>query len=163
MKIKDQKYNKIVSNILSDDDFNQIKKIEHHGTTRFDHSLKVSYYSYVIAKKLHLNYIATARAGLLHDYFFSKEDRNFNERLVSTFVHPKEAVNNAKRFGLSDLEENIIESHMFPIYISIPKYLESWIVTTVDKVVGLKEFLVKYSFKIVREYNVLLLLFTLIR
>ncbi len=164
MKVKDKKYNKIVDNILLDDKFNQIKNIEHHGTTRFEHSLKVSYYSYVIAKVLRLDYEATARAGLLHDYFITDNDRNFNERFVSTFIHPKKAVSNAREFGISEKEENIIESHMFPFYTSIPKYAESWIVTIVDKVVGIKEFGVKFSYKFSRVYNLVLIsLFTIIK
>ena len=55
----------IVGNILDNEEFNQIKRIEHHGTTRFEHSVRVSYYSYKISKLLHLDYVETARAGLL--------------------------------------------------------------------------------------------------
>ena len=73
MNINDDNYLSIVGNILSNEEFNKIKKVEHHGTTRFDHSLRVSYFSYKISKFIHLDYEATARAGLLHDFFLSKE------------------------------------------------------------------------------------------
>lgn len=144
---KDKKYNSIVSHILDNEEFNQIRGIEHHGTTRYDHSLRVSYYSYKIAKLLHLDYEDAARAGLLHDFFISDEDRNLKDRFISTFVHPKEAVENSIRvFNVNEKEQDIIKSHMFPIYISVPKYAESWIVSLVDKVVGTYEFSKEFSY-----------------
>lgn len=144
---KDKKYNSIVSHILDNEEFNQIRGIEHHGTTRYDHSLRVSYYSYKIAKLLHLDYEDAARAGLLHDFFISDEDRNLKDRFISTFVHPKEAVENSVRvFNVNEKEQDIIKSHMFPIYISVPKYAESWIVSLVDKVVGTYEFSKEFSY-----------------
>lgn len=144
---KDEKYLNLVDNILNNDEFNKIKSIEHHGTTRFDHSMRVSYYSYKISKFLHLDYIETARAGLLHDFFLSDEDRNVKDRFVSTFVHPKEAVDNSIRvFGVNEKELDIIRTHMFPINISIPKYAESWIVSLVDKVIGTYEFSKKFGY-----------------
>lgn len=154
---KDDNYMNIVGNILDNEEFNQIKRIEHHGTTRFEHSVRVSYYSYKISKLLHLDYVETARAGLLHDFFISDEDRNAKDRFVSTFVHPKEAVDNSMRvFGINEKEKDIIKSHMFPINISLPKYAESWIVSTVDKVVGSYEFGRKFGY-LVNVYLILLL------
>ena len=67
----DFEYINIVKHILSNDKFNEIKKIEHHGISRFDHSLKVSYYSYKVAKFLKLDSEEVARGGLLHDFFLS--------------------------------------------------------------------------------------------
>ena len=94
-----------------------------------------------ISKFLHLDYEEAARAGLLHDFFISDEDRNLKDRFISTFVHPKEALENSVRvFNVSEKEKDIIRSHMFPINISVPKYAESWIVSLVDKVVGTYEF-----------------------
>ena len=143
----DDNYMNIVGNILDNDEFNEIRRIEHHGTTRFDHSVRVSYYSYKISKALHLDYIETARAGLLHDFFISDEDRNAKDKVVSTFVHPKEAVVNADRvFGINEKEKNIIRAHMFPINLTLPRYAESWIVSLVDKVVGTYEFSKKFGY-----------------
>lgn len=76
---------------------------------------------------------------------------------VSTFVHPKEAVDNSMRvFGINEKEKDIIKSHMFPINISLPKYAESWIVSMVDKVVGSYEFGRKFGY-LVNVYLILLL------
>ena len=151
---KDLQYIKIVNNILYNEEFQKIKKIEHHGITRYEHSLKVSYYSYKIAKLLRLDYEGAARGGLLHDFFISPEQRSKKERLVSVFTHPKEAALTAKEnFMINAKEEDMIRSHMFPINLNVPKYLESWIVSFVDKGVALNEFSVKCGFKLRFAYK----------
>lgn len=155
---EDSNYNKIIENILENKAFNKLKSIEHHGISRYEHSLKVSYYSYKIAKALHLDYYETARGGLLHDFFISKEDRTTKERFLSTFTHPKKALETAKKhFDLSRKEEDMIKSHMFPINLSVPKYLESWIISGVDKVIAVNELSVKCRFQLRYVYNVALL------
>ena len=121
-------------------------------------SSKVSYYSYKIAKILHLDFEQTAIGGLLHDFFLSPEDRTQKERLVSVFTHPKQAVSMAKsQFELTAKEEDMIRSHMFPINLSIPKYAESWIVSLVDKCVATNEFALKFRFRVKYAYNLFLL------
>lgn len=148
----------IVNNILDNEEFMKIKKIEHHGISRFDHSLKVSYYSYKIAKALHLDYEQTAVGGLLHDFFLSPENRTQKERMKSVFIHPKKAVKMAKsQFELTKKEEDMIRSHMFPINLSVPKYAESWIVSLVDKCVATNEFAIKFRFRLKYAYNLFLL------
>lgn len=155
---KDMEYKNIVNHILNNNKFNEIKKIEHHGTSRFEHSLKVSYYSYKIAKCLKLDSDEVARGGLLHDFFLSDEDRTTKDRVISTFVHPKKAVENAEeQFSISDKERDIIKTHMFPVNLSLPKYTESWIVNFVDKVVGFSEFCHKFGYKLAYVANVYLL------
>ena len=155
---KDLQYMSIVNNILDNKEFLKIKTIEHHGISRYDHSLKVSYYSYKIAKILHLDYEQTAIGGLLHDFFLSPEDRSQKERIASVFTHPKQAVSMARsQFNLTAKEEDMIRSHMFPINLSIPKYAESWIVSMVDKCVATNEFALKFRFRLKYAYNLFLL------
>ena len=155
---QDLEFLRIVRNILDNEKFQKIKLIEHHGITRYEHSLKVAYYSYKIAKIMHLDYIGTARGGLLHDFFLSPENRTGKDKFISTFVHPKLALETAKsEFDLSVKEQDMIRSHMFPINISIPKYAESWIISTVDKIVAATELALKFKFKIRYAYNVILL------
>ena len=140
-KYEDQEYINLVSDILEHDEFNKTKEIVHHGLNRFDHSMRVSYYAYKITKLLKLDYKGVARAGLLHDFFFvDNSDVDRTKRLDVLINHPKYALANAKRyFELSDKEANIIESHMFPISLKTPKYLESWIVDMIDNVVAVTE------------------------
>lgn len=155
----DRDYTNIVDAILDNEEFNKIKSIEHHGVSRFDHSVKVSYYSYKVAKALKLDYIDVARAGLLHDFFLSDDERTTKDRFLSTFVHPKKAVKNADMiFGINAKEEDIIKTHMFPVNMSVPRYAESWVVNFVDKVVGAYEFSRKFGYKLSYVANVYLIL-----
>lgn len=157
-QINDIEYKEIIKDIMKNKQFKKMKMIEHHGITRLDHSLKVSYYSYKVSKLLHLDYKETARGGLLHDFFFSPDERNAKDKLKSTFTHPKKALETANaNFKLSQKEQDMIVSHMFPIYISIPKYLESWIVSIVDKAVAVSELSFKFKFKFRYAYNIALL------
>ena len=155
---QDLQYMSIVNDILNNKEFMKIRGIEHHGISRYDHSLKVSYYSYKIAKALHLDYEQTAIGGLLHDFFLSPENRTQKDRLKSVFTHPKAAVEMAKsQFELTRKEEDMIRSHMFPINLSVPKYAESWIISMVDKCVATNEFGVKFRFRLKYAYNLFLL------
>ena len=159
----DLEYMNIVFDILNNDKFVQIKECKHHGMTRLEHSLRVSYYSYIVAKKLKLNYTATARGGLLHD-FFLKEDLTKKEQKISAIVHPYIALQNScETFAISDLEKDIIINHMFPtLPHKVPKYLESWLVSLIDKLVAAYEFYFSYGksyiYKLSNLYIILLLL-----
>ncbi len=154
----DIEYTKLVDDILLNNEFNKLDNIEHHGITRYDHSLKVSYYSYKIAKALRLDFRDVARAGLLHDFFMSNPDRTQTERFISTFVHPKKAARNAKEvFGINDKEADIIKSHMFPINLTIPKYAESWVVNLVDKCIGGYELSKKFKYQLSYGANLLMI------
>lgn len=158
---KDQEYLLIINNIMENEEFKKMDDIKHHNTTRLDHSLKVSYYSYKIAKSLKLDYKEVARGGLLHD-FYSDEvsdcDKIKDKVLLFTVKHPNDAVANASRyFDLSEKEINIIKSHMFPIDYKVPKYAESWIVSLVDKVLSFGEFSKKFGYKLTYVFNLYLL------
>lgn len=159
----DLEYMNIIGDILNKPNFQQIKKCKHHGTNRLEHSLKVSYYSYLVTKKLKLNYIETARGGLLHDFFIN-EDLSPKKQKFSAIFHPYTTLENScKHFEVSDLEKDIIINHMFPtLPHKIPKYLESWIVSLVDKIVAIYEFYYSYGksfmYKLPNLYIILLLL-----
>ena len=155
---KDENYFSIIDNIIYDREFNKLNEIEHHGITRYTHSVRVSYYSYKICKLLKLDYVDAARAGLLHDFYISKENRSFKDKFTETFTHPKKAVEHALEvYGINGREEDIIKSHMFPFTTSIPKYAESWIVVLVDKVIGSLEFYKKFEHQIVYATNLFIL------
>ena len=144
---KDVEYKNLISHILDNEEFKKMKNIEHHDTNRFDHSLKVSYYSYKIAKILKLDYEDVARAGLLHDFFLNDINVKITKRLMSAINHPKRAALKSEEiFGISDKEKDIIKTHMFPLNLNVPKYTESWLVTLVDKAVATKEQWNKYGY-----------------
>lgn len=160
-KIVDKKYLSIVQDILDHDEFQKMEDIKHHNTTRYEHCLKVSYYSYKVAKIFNLKKEEVARGGLLHDFFMDRtvyHDKAMEKVKLYTVEHPKLAVDNAKKhFAINDIEEDIIRTHMFPIDIKIPKYAESWIVSSVDKILGTFEFGKKASHKLGYAVNLYLI------
>ena len=131
-------FNEILMPYQSHDKVQELKKYLHHGITRYDHSFRVAYYTYFITKKLRLDYASATKAAMLHDFYFDEVERErSSKRLV---LHPYIASSNAEKFfGLSLLEKDIIEKHMFPITKKKPKYLESWIVDFVDDVSAIYE------------------------
>ena len=128
----------IIKPILSNDEFLKTKEKRHHGLTRFDHLMRVSYYSFLITKILHLNYKETTRAALLHDFFLDETDQD--TKIGKLRNHPYYALENSlKYYNLTDREQDIIKTHMFPVTFTPPKYLESWIVDLVDDFAGIYE------------------------
>lgn len=158
---RDQEYLFIINSIMENEDFKKIENIKHHNTTRLKHSMKVSYYSYKIAKCLKLDYQDVARGGLLHDFYTEQisECNKFKDKIkLFSTKHPKDAVQNSlKYFNLTEKEINIIETHMFPVDYRIPKYAESWIVSLVDKVLSIGEFSIKFGYKLSYISNLYLL------
>ena len=158
----DFEYMNIIKDILDNDNYNILSQTKHHNTTRLNHCLKVSYYSYKIVKKLHLSYKETARAVLLHDFYLEQIDEqdNIKDKVsLFSFKHPLIAIKNSEKyFKLTKKEKDIIKTHMFPSNIFIPKTIESWIVCFVDKYVSVGEFKYKFHQKFVVRKSYLYLL-----
>ena len=125
-----EEFNNLITPYISNEEYQKTRNIMHHGMNRYDHMVRVAYYSYKITKFCHLNYKSTVKAAVLHDFFLE----DYNDKKAKILVnHPMLALENSKKyFELSDLEQDIIKTHMFPIGKNIPKYLESWIVNIVD-------------------------------
>ena len=69
--LKQQLYYEFVADLLESKSVQDLKQYRHHiKTTRFQHSLNVSYYNYLICKFFHWDAVSAARAGLLHDLYF---------------------------------------------------------------------------------------------
>lgn len=140
---KDPDYMDIISDLLEQ---KAVKKLEdfsqHHNGTRLEHSLRVSYDSYRVAKRLNLDSRSTARAALLHDlFYYDWRVTKFNTGTHS-YVHPRMALRNAERLtDLNDKEVDIIIKHMWGATKSRPKYLESLLVSLVDNFASVKEYL----------------------
>ena len=82
------------------------------------------------------------------------------------FFHPYASLKNAsKYFNLTEREKDIIITHMFPsLPHKVPKYMESWIVSLVDKIVATYEFYCSYGKSYVyRLSNMYVILFILFR
>lgn len=137
---KDKEFMRNAEPILSHKEFIKTKSIVHHGGTRFNHSVKVAYLSYKISKTLGCDTRAIIRAGALHDFFLERDDKNLVTETRMLIKHPSLAKENAiNYFGVNEKEQNIIESHMFPISSVAPKSKEAWIVTICDKIIAMME------------------------
>lgn len=110
------------------------KLIQHSNITCLEHSIDVSYNSYLVCRGLELDYKSAARGALLHDFFLYDWHITKSGHGLHGFTHPVTALKNAnENFCLNVIEKDIIEKHMWPLTIRLPKYKESFIVSFVDK------------------------------
>ncbi len=143
----DREFMRIARPIINHHAYQKTKEIPHHNESVFDHCMDTAYISYVITKKLGLDYEAAVRGCLLHDFYLYKFKKGKGIELITkpfhhTVNHPKIALKNAmNHFHINHKEQNIITSHMFPI--GLPKHKEAWVVTFVDKFAALIEYGIK--------------------
>ena len=129
----------IAEEIINSEKYQLLKQEDHHGLSRYDHSLRVAKNTYKISKKMKLDYVSATRGALLHDYFTDEDYRN-TKGMKKYSMHPVIALNNAIReYDLNPIEENVIVSHMYPMGKTKPNCKESWLVTSVDKSVAIYE------------------------
>ena len=146
----------IIADLLENDLVNQMRQYrQHYDVSTYEHCMNVSYISFKICKKLKLDYVSMARAAMLHDLFLydwraPKEHKKFTD--LHAFSHPKIALKNAKKITkLNEKEIDIIEKHMWPVTIRLPKYKESYVIVFADKysaiLEGIQYYKKKYKFK----------------
>ncbi len=143
----DSDYLEITKDILFHPEVQKLANFTHHKhVSRLIHSINVSYISYKVCKKLNLDATSAARGGLLHDFFL------YDWRTVQLpqhckahpIEHPRQALKTAKMyFDINKKEQNIIARHMWPMTITPPKYLESYVVMLADKYCAMFEVLNK--------------------
>ena len=139
----------IASPILRNSEFQRRRKFLHHQDSVYEHSLRVAWVSYCMAKKIQkyrsINMQNVVISALLHD-FYTTPWREYKTPILwkkHGFVHGKIASENAYQIFpnlMNEKIENSIERHMFPLTIIPPKYLEGWIVSMADKYVSLEVF-----------------------
>ena len=147
-------FNSIISDIINNDAVKEMKKYnQHYDCDCYSHCLDVAYISYLICKKLKLDYRSAARAGMLHDFFlYDWRVRQPGRKGLHAFRHPYIAYKRASNlFDLNKKEKDIIIKHMWPLTIIPPRYIESFIITLVDKYCALKESYNYYSGKVVSK------------
>ncbi|MDD2434645.1 MAG: HDIG domain-containing protein [Bacilli bacterium] len=144
----DDEYHEIVKDILNHEEFIKRKNFHHHeNRSVYVHCLTVSIKAYKVAKKLNLDKNKAAIGGLLHDFYLKDWQKTIHIKKsffkLHGFTHSKEALENSKNYFPTLVDKkisNIIVRHMFPLTPIPPLYLESWIVTIVDKYVSLEIF-----------------------
>ena len=150
-KLQKNEFTNLVKDILENPNFQELNQEVHHGISRFEHSYRVAQGVYIITKKLHFRYKEATRAALLHDFYFNYQLEE-NGEVKNLVEHAKVALLNvSKYYNLSEIEQNMIASHMFPLSTVMPKYKESFCVSLVDKVVAIYE---QQRFKMVMKLGV---------
>lgn len=137
-----KEFNMIVYDIANHPTVLQMKNFkQHYDTSCYEHCQNVAFYSYLFCKKFGLDYVAVARSGMLHDLFlYDWRVKDANRKRFHGFRHPRIALNNSlKIFNLSKKEQDIILKHMWPLTVVPSRYLESYVVSTVDKYCALME------------------------
>ena len=129
----------IAEDIIENSEFKKLANENHHGLSRYEHSLRVAKSTYKITKKLGLDYVSATRAALLHDFFVDEECLNV-KGFKKGKIHPYLAVRNAKQnFTLNSTEEDAIVTHMFPLTTKLPRTKEALVLNLADTGVALYE------------------------
>ncbi len=118
---------------------------QHLDIDRLQHITSVSYLSFLICKKLKLDYKIAARGGILHDLFYYDWRVKDKSHRLHGYYHPGVALKNAKKLcgeNLTAKEQDIIKRHMWPLTITPPRYAESFIVSLCDKYCATQELLI---------------------
>lgn len=134
-----KEFNEILNDILSNETVQEMNKYIQHGEIScYSHCYYVAYYTYLICKKLKLDYKSAARGAMLHDLFLydwhTTSPSDINEKGAHAWAHPRIALKNAtKIFNLNKTEQDIIKNHMWSVTIKFPKTKEAFIVSCMDK------------------------------
>lgn len=117
----------------------------HRGKSTLHHVVAVAKTSFRLADRLGLDIDekALARGAILHDFylytFFDTDISGFRHGIS----HPETALRNARKITtLTEKEENIIRSHMWPLTpFHPPRSKEAFLVMLADKYCAAKEML----------------------
>lgn len=118
--------------------------VQHGETSTFEHCVAVSYTAYWLHQRFfHCKDVdSLIRGGLLHDfYLYDWHNREDKRNALHGFYHPGIALRNARQyFKLTEVEEDIIEKHMWPMTVmKTPKYKETFVVCIADKICSTAE------------------------
>ncbi len=172
-KNNNKEFTSFICDILENEQFLETKKDLHHGTSKYEHSIRVAKLSYRLGKFFKADLRGVTRAGLLHDFFLgTRKEKPENSYLR----HPVTASNNAKKyFNVSEKEAEDIKTHMFhhvllkkifPFInykekVSIkefkPKSKEGWIICLSDLLVSIME-CERFQFTYVANVTLLLIM-----
>ncbi len=130
----------------------ELKKYPNHMISNlYDHSSRVALCAYDLSRRLHMDIDGRSLAigAMLHDYYLYKAWHNESIGTKEHWLgHPVTALKNAeKEFQLSDLEKNIITSHMWPLtFLHFPRSREAVLVCFADKICAFGEGVLKRNY-----------------
>ncbi len=116
---------------------------QHSGTTTLRHVIRVAEKSFDLAERLgwDIDEKELAKGALLHDYYQYEIKKEGLSPYKHGTRHPGIAARKAEKdFGLTDKEENIIRSHMWPLtFWTPPRSKEAALVCMADKYIATQE------------------------
>ena len=139
----DKMVHSILADILTSANMQKENKFMQHGKVSvYSHSVRVAVLSLFLAElfRIKVNRDAMMRGALLHDYFlYDWHEKDASHRWHG-FSHAQTALKNARKdFELGEIEQDVIQKHMFPLNLKPPKYKESVLVCVADKISALDE------------------------
>lgn len=138
-----EKINDMIQILEEKGRFKETKNFIQHGDVSvYEHSILVAKKSLELAEKFNIDVDEEAliRGALLHDYFLYDWHEKDDSHKWHGFFHPMKSLKNAMRdFDISEIEEDIIKKHMFPLTPVPPKTKEGWLVCMADKICAMKE------------------------
>ena len=152
-----QELENVYQSFLHDERILRMKDIPmHRGSNCYYHSFKVAKKAIRHAirhKKEKVDLMTILLGAILHDYYLYNWRQNKELLKKHGKNHPYIAAQNAKDdFGITEMVQKVIKSHMWPINIKeYPNSKEARIVTIADKMVSTGEALTFKAFKKRRE------------
>ncbi len=139
-----EEFHNILKDLINSEHVQEMRNIIHHvdEVSCLDHSLFVAYLTYRISRFFRMDYIAATRGALLHDLHLQDWSLTNIKKPERLLIHPAMALENAnKLYELSEIEKDIIITHMWPVTITkVPKTKESVVVNCADKICAVYEF-----------------------
>ena len=121
--------------------------IQHGRISTYEHVLSVTRFSFYLNRRLHLGASDSelVRGAFLHDFYLYDWHISDSHERLHGFHHPSVALKNAMRlYTLSPVEQNIIQSHMWPLTLfSLPRCRAAVIVCLADKICSTYETLIR--------------------
>ncbi len=138
---EDSNFYSMIADLVNHEKVKQLDGYSQHmDTSRYQHSINVAYYSFLLAKKFKLNVYETVRAAMLHDFFLYNWRTEQPVKGSHVNVHPQQALLNAQSITeVTPIMEDVIVSHMWPIGNVKPKSKEAWVVSAADKLATILE------------------------
>lgn len=151
-----ENYLKVAGDIYNSPQLQGLSQFEQHfKINRLQHIRSVAYLSFIVSRKLGLDYVSTARAATMHDLFYYDWREDDLSHKLHGYRHPKTALKNAFYLcgTLNKKEADIIKKHMWPLTVIPPRYAESVVVTSMDKYCATIEMIYSASEKYRKRFH----------
>lgn len=151
-----QNYLRVAGDLYNSPQLQSLEQFEQHfKINRLQHIRSVAYLSFLVSRRLGLDFKSTARAATMHDLFYYDWREDDLSHKLHGYRHPRTALKNAFYLcgSLNNKEVDIIKKHMWPLTVIPPKYLESIVVTSMDKYCATIEMIYSASPKYRKKFH----------